>query len=439
MSAYDNLRSCYILLVILILSTLSSSVEAESLEDAWKIALVVDQRIKASQRTTESAQHSLYAAKAALLPSLTVESEYTVLNNEPAFKVSLPTVPGLPPIPLEEIPFAQDKSASFKATVTLPLFTSWRISRNIDAASSQLNAARMDEDRTELDIKLEVAEAYITVLRARRGVEVAESSVAGLNAHAKDVEDLFKHDLVAKNDLLAAQVALADARQRAIQAHNALDVSCAAYNRLLGRPLTHPVEVDEVLPEPIQVDVDTLTRQALSQRPELSGLEEQAQALRYQASSIRAENGPQVAVSGGYSFQQNRFLVHENVWSAILGLKWNIFDGGIKRQEAYAIAQKAEALSNLRGDLVSTIALQVRQAWLDVEETHKRIEVAREAIAQAEENLKVANDRYRNSLGTNTEVLDAETLRTRSQTNYYNAVYDAVLATLRLHRVVGNL
>ncbi|MGE5443290.1 MAG: TolC family protein [Ignavibacteriales bacterium] len=168
-------------------------------------------------------------------------------------------------------------------------------------------------------------------------------------------------------------------------------------------------------------------------------MEEQAQALRYQASSVRAENGPQIAVSGGYSFQQNRFIVHENVWSATLGLKWDIFDGGIKRQEAGAIAQKAEALLNLRSDLVSTIALQVRQAWLDVEETHKRIEVAREAVAQAEENLKVANDRYRNWLGTNTEVLDAETLRTRSQSNYYNAVYDAVLATLRLHRVVGNL
>ena len=85
------------------------------------------------------------------------------------------------------------------------------------------------------------------------------------------------------------------------------------------------------------------------------------------------------------------------------------------------------------------IALQVRQAWLDLDETLKRIQVTHDALAQAEENLRVTSDRYREGVGTNTEVLDAETLRTRSHSNYYNAVYDAVLARIRLQYAAGEL
>ena len=101
--------------------------------------------------------------------------------------------------------------------------------------------------------------------------------------------------------------------------------------------------------------------------------------------------------------------------------------------------QKAESLSDVRSDTASIIMLQVRQAWLDVMETQTRITVTREATQQAEENLRVVKDRYREGVGTNTEVLDAETLRTKSYNNYYNAVYDAVMANIRLQYATGEL
>jgi outer membrane protein len=67
------------------------------------------------------------------------------------------------------------------------------------------------------------------------------------------------------------------------------------------------------------------------------------------------------------------------------------------------------------------------------------VQVARQATTQADENLRVAQDRYQQQVGTNTEVLDAETLRVQAYTNLYNSTYQAVLAGLRLRRAVGNL
>lgn len=91
------------------------------------------------------------------------------------------------------------------------------------------------------------------------------------------------------------------------------------------------------------------------------------------------------------------------------------------------------------GGLVNPVPVQVRQTWLDVEETCKRLIVTQSAIAQAEENLLVARDRYANGLATHTEVLDAETLRTGSESNHANALFDAALAGLRLKRATGEL
>ena len=67
------------------------------------------------------------------------------------------------------------------------------------------------------------------------------------------------------------------------------------------------------------------------------------------------------------------------------------------------------------------------------------VEVTRQAIVQADENLRIARDRYQQQVGTNTEVLDAETLRVQAYTNFYNSSYESVLTELRLRRAVGNL
>jgi len=412
---------------------LASAASSETLEEAWKTALEADNRLQASRKNTESLKQTLEATQSARLPSLSFESAYTILNESPAAVVHMPN------IPLKSLSMSEDKSLSYKTMVTLPVFTSGRISQSIDAASSGMNAAIQDEIKTKLDLKMNVAESYFTVLRTKRWVEVAESNVSSLSSHVKDVTHFYSEGMITKNDLLAAQVSFSDARQRLTQAQNILNIAQASYNRLLGRHLDSEVTLDDISAEPLRPDIEALTAQALVKRPELISLSEQAESFRHQAGSVRASSCPQLALAGGYSYQQNKYQVYEDLWSATVNLRWDLFDGGISRHNANALLQKAEALRNLRDDAASAVALQVRQASLDVEETQKRIEVTKEATAQADENLRVTRDRYREGVGTNTEVLDAETLRVRSYTNYYNALYDAVTAKFRLRYATGDL
>jgi outer membrane protein TolC len=293
----------------------------------------------------------------------------------------------------------------------------------------------------EQDVKLAVAEAYVDVLRARRSLAVAESNVRTLEALVSDIGAMYERELVPKNDLLAVQVALADARQNRLRTANAAEIAQAAYNRRLGEPLDRVAELDETLPAPdaLPTDLGPLVQQALEQRTELAALGEQAKAYGQLARVERARLLPQVSLSGGYNYLENQFLDDEEFAVAGVGVQWALFDGGQARKRAAALERNRRATEEQRADAESVIALQVRQAWLGVEETGQRVQVTADAVDQAEENLRIARERYGAGLGTQTQLLEAETLRVQALTNRDNAVLDAGLARLRLARAVGSL
>jgi len=419
-------------LALLVTALLAGNAAGESLQEAWDTALAVSHSLKASRENTAASASQLDAAKSARLPNISLEAGYSVLDNTPEMQADL-LGQSL------QIPVAPQNSAAFKTMATLPLYTGGRIGSGIDAASASLDAAKHGEIGDTQSLKLRVADAYVAVMRAGSLLKVAESHVQSLEAHAHDVENFYTQGMVAKSDLLSASVSLADARQKALQATNALDLARAAYNRLLARPLDQSVTLEEFTPENGDHPLSSLTEQALSKRSELAALARQIEAIHHQASAVRGETLPQVALTGGYNYQQNRYQVHEGQWIVALGVKWNLFDGGVVGYRAGAVERQASTLVEQRKELASIVTLQVRQSWLDVNETRKRLIVTQSAIGQAEENLRVVRDRYSNGLSTHTEVLNAETLRINNESNHTNVLYDAALAGLRLKRAVGEL
>ncbi len=406
----------------------------ETLDDAFRRALATDQRVEAEQWNVSSAQSSWAAARAQRMPSLTLGADYYALSDQPALQVNLSPLPIV-----AQQPFANRDSAGFQGVVTQPLYTSGRITAGIDAAHASIQAHQADLCRMMLDVKMNVAESFVAVLCATRLVEVARAKVASLTGHRCDVGSLFEKGLVAKNDFLSAEVALADARQQALDADNRLEMARAAYNRALGRNLTEPVQLAELQDDGVRMDCESLTALAMRQRPELAALAAQAKALQQQAASERAKNGPQVQVQGGYLYQEDRYVNPNGVAGVLLGVQWNAVDMGRAGNTANALCEQAEAVIRMRRDGESIIALEVRQRWLELETARQRVQVARQATAQADENLRVARDRYQHQVGTNTEVLDAETLWVQAYTNLFDSSYQAVLVGLRLRRAVGVL
>src|SRR5690606_23611150 len=154
--------------------------------------------------------------------------------------------------------------------------------------------------------------------------------------------------------------------------------------------------------------LENLTAIAIDRRSELRRLASAADAIAAQGEAARAATRPQLALTGGYVRLENEFLNRDDFWAVGVGVNWQAFDGGRSRTRAASLSLQARALRDQQRDLETMIALEVREAWLARQETAERVAVAERALEQADENLRVARDRYRNGEGTNTEVLDAE-------------------------------
>jgi outer membrane protein TolC len=284
-----------------------------------------------------------------------------------------------------------------------------------------------------------VAEAYVEVLRTRQVLAVATQSHENMLAHERDVAQRYRHQFVPQTDLLAAQVARAQARQREIQAQSQLEQAEAAFNRQVGRPLASAVQLAELPEAPTEPELESLVQRALQCRPELAVLTATAEAYHRQAASTRASHLPQLELQGSYAFAENRFQEPEGIATGGVILSCNVFDAGRTRFSAAADHHEADRASELLEDQRRQIVLEIRQAWLASQEARRRLEVTRESIVHAEESLRVARLRYSQGAGTNTEVLDAETRRAETTRDHRFAIYDGVISALRLQFATGEL
>jgi len=412
-------------------------VHAETLEDAWKLALTRDSALAAATSDAEGARAEERAARGARWPSVDASGGYTRLNASPTLDVSTPNFTFRSgPI------FRDDQFTTGTVQLRLPLYAGGQISAGIDAAQHKATGASEVQQSTAATLKLEVAEAYVDVLRARHGLEAANSSVASLTSHVADVQHLVDRELVPRSDLLAAKVALADAEQARVRAANAVEIAQAAYNRRLGEPLSRIPELEEKVPSDAALPaspVETLVRQAMDSRSELKAMAAQVAAFDSRSRAESGERLPQLALTGGYTHFDNSILDRQNVSMVGVGVTWNLFDGGQARNRSAALRSASRASQSRLDDLRSNIELQVRESWLSVQEAQARVKASAEAVAQADENLRSSRELYGADLATNTQVLDAVTLRIRAVNNRDNALLDESLARVRLEYAVGAL
>ncbi|MBC3863790.1 TolC family protein [Undibacterium jejuense] len=435
-----KLRSFARSLIYINLAMLSAhSWSAESLQQAWDVALQRDHTLAASQYRQQSAQHQVNAAQANYFPKVALETGYLRTEYEPAAKLNIPALPFLKGVAL---PFAQDSAYCGGVTVSAPIFTSGKISSGVAAAKAMADATEAHANLTRSELKLAIAQSYIAVLRAEHAVMVTTSYISAVQRHETDVQELFEHGYAAKHDLLATQVTLANARQLGLQASNALELARAAYNRWMGRPYEQVVQLQDIV-NPTAIDdksnLGVLLTSANEQRQELQELSKQSEAYKSQAASVRAGHLPQIGISGGYSKLENKYLAEDKGWWVGVVMKWDLFDGGLIRQQASALAANAQAVSEMEQDTRERIALQVRQSWLSHQEANARMQLVNKAVEQADESLALARERYRSGLAPNSEVLDAETSRLQAYSNRDNAIYDRELSRLQLQHAAGSL
>ncbi|WP_374357460.1 TolC family protein [Chitinimonas sp.] len=431
------------------LALLALAASAETLEDAWRAAESGNPALQAEQAGVTAAQARQRAAAALDWPVLSLSAGYLHLSDAPTSSVDLSplghALAGTPLAPIAarlpgnlSLPLAERDISAGSLALSYPLYSGGRISATQRAAAAGLDLAQANQQRARQQLRLDIAEAYLNVLRADAAAQVAERYRSGLAAHRNDVAAMEKQGLAAPVERMTADVALADAARRQIDARQTQELACAAYNRLLNRSLDAEVQL-QALPANLLGPLAADGEQALKQRPELAALTAGETALHQQAEAARGADRPQLALSAmhlrwrGLSTEQDR----TNAIGVVMN--WSLFDGGLARQQAAALQQDASALAARRDDARSLVLLDVKRASLAERAAIERQGVSQSAEQLAAEALRLSQARYREGLANQTEVLAAETRRADAERARHDADFDLQLARLKLRRAMGAL
>jgi outer membrane protein TolC len=238
--------------------------------------------------------------------------------------------------------------------------------------------------------------------------------------------------------VLQADVTLSDSRQKLLTEDNLRSLRASKVNSLLLRPLNDDTRAEEIAASPSAgISLDDAWAVAEAESPELKELDAAIRSKEASVSAARSEYLPNIYVSGGYEYQENRYMVHEDNWSLIAGVNINLFSGGASSAKIRMGKGEVFTLKMTRDKLLDSVRLAVKGAYLDLQSSSKKIDVTKTAVAQAEENLRLQRLRYQEGVGTATEVLDAVTLLTVAQTNYWKAVYGLKRAEANLLYAMG--
>lgn len=417
----------------------------ENLAQITEQALTASHTLKAAQKSEDAARSQLKAAKGARLPQVSAGADYLHLQNAPAMalpsmpEVSDPNLSALVSRIPDSLPLSKKNSYGFGIGAALPLYAGGRIENTIDAARSAQEAASSAVLGEAQNVKYRAAVAYVTVLRAQKLLAIARGHQAALSEHARNIQNMHAKGYVVKSDLLAAQAMTEEATSEVVQAQNAVALARAALNRLVNRPLDNPLDLAE-LPDATSLgDKTQKEKEALANSTEIAALTSQIQALDSQAKAEKGKYLPQVSLAAGWAKQDNPYLSKDNTFGVGVVMQWTLFDGGSSWHASDATASQGEALRQKQNEMASLLRLEVTQSFLDYDSAKSRSKVAQAGLTQADDNLRIAKNRYRAGLGTNTEVLDAESLRTRMQSAVALARYDAILSQLRLRRACSAL
>jgi outer membrane protein TolC len=231
-------------------------------------------------------------------------------------------------------------------------------------------------------------------------------------------------------------------REQLIRRTADLDVARAALNDALGQPLdtAHSLSTPLApanLPPGLLADYE---KSAVADRPEARQAKLSASLAETQAADARSSLLPDVVLHGAFEADRQGFYDRGGAnWLVSVGLRWNLFNGFSDKariDETKSLLSRSQAQQESTG---SAIRLQVRRAYADLRAAEQRIDVAKASVTEAEESLRITQNRYQAGMNNVTDLLRTETAVLDVRTRYLAAVHDQRIAATMLELAAGTL
>ena len=432
-------------LTLLVVAVPLLAQDSLSLRQAVRLAMRENKAIAATDAGMHASMARIDEARAGRLPKLNY-SESFVRSDNPVFVFSsLLTqhqfaVENFNIGPLNR----PDSINNFQSVLSLDqtLYDAGQTRNAVKSADLSRQIIVEEQRRTQTQVISSVVRAYFGAVMAAESLKTAEQALRSAEADLKRAESVREAGMSTDVDVLSIRVHLAAVTEQRIQRAADLDVAKSGLNDALGLPLDTSYTLTSPL-SPLDlpdIELASLERDASSTRPETRATHLAADLAKTQLESARSALLPQVGFHGVFEADRQQFINKGGAnWLASIGLRWNLFNGNgdkARIQESNHWLERAHA-DEKRVD--SAVRLEVRRAWAGLRAAQQRIEVAKAAVAEAEESLRITQNRYEAGMSNVTDLLRTETAVLESRTRYLAAVHDQRIAATMLELAAGRL
>ncbi|MBE7173886.1 MAG: TolC family protein [Williamsia sp.] len=430
-----------LMMICIMAGTLAASAQSEkrlSLQEAIDLSIKNSKQLKSRQAQVDEAIASVGEAADARLPSLSVSGSYLHLNSP---HISLSSGKDSAGGGSGQSTPKVSQAAYGIVNLALPIYSGGKIRYGIESAKYLQKAAQLDADNDKEGIAINTINAYSNLYKANAAVNIVRENLKQANQRVKDFSNLEKNGLLARNDLLKAQLQASNVELSLLEAESNARVAAVNMDLMIGLPEETALTTDSIGYQPPAGTRSILDWEntAMQSRKDLAAL-----ALREKASNTAikiaiADYYPSLALTGGYiAAYVPHLLTVTNAMNVGVGVQYNLsfWKAKSRIQQAKARVQQVQANEEILSDAVR---LQINQAYQSHLLSQRKIDVYAKAVEQAAENYRITKNKYDNSLVTTTDLLDADVAQLQAKLNYEFSKADAMVAYNQLLEAAGIL
>jgi outer membrane protein len=305
-------------------------------------------------------------------------------------------------------------------------------------AGLAVDIARLQFRRAQQSVAFSVASQYFAVLQAEASARVAEEAVRRAEVDLRDARNFLRRGTGIRNDVLRAEVLLAEMRVSLIKARTARSVALAGLNQAIGINVSSATDiVDRPAAPPFSLPLEGCLQLAVTNRDEFRIVVDAIRSARLGVGVAKADFMPRVLVGGVGAHEETAPDGHANLVAGGLSVELVLFEGG-KRLGRVRIAEAEARGAVAEGkEVCDRISYEVNVAFAAIADARERIVQSQIAVTAATENLRVVRGQLEHGDASPTDVVDAELALTRAAQNYYTALYDYQIALARLAYAAG--
>ena len=432
-------------------------IQSITLQQAIDLARRNSQILQVAQKQVEQTRSALREQQAALFPDLTFRmgaNRQVSAGGQIGVQSRLRQNDSLPAnrrLPADSANFQNFGTTSLNSALELSydLDIFGRRNANIRAAREQLRFRELDVERQVEQLRFDTAETYYNLQNSDGQVAIRQASVRNAQQSLRDAEALERAGVGTRFAVLQAQSNVANEVQQLSVARRDQRVA----QRRLAEILNISQSANLTAADPVEqagswrLSLEESIVQAFKNRPELEQQLVQRDISKEQRRSIRAGRLPQVNLTGTYNFlgqtsdDPNPFSTRgwAGGYALQANLTWNLFDGGATNARVKQRDADISIAESRFGQLRNQVRREVEQAYFGLESSFENIETSEAGVLQSREALRLARLRFQAGVGTQTDVIQAETDLTRAERNRLSAIVTYNLGLSSLQRAVSNL